>query len=560
DELENRWGFALFAADNSAHAADGLGLRLVDRTVKPGQKIIYRVYAVSGDASYHLDTGAVLVDVQAARPVEGPGSLAADGGDGRIMLSWSTSFPEHFSGYYVERSDNNGTTFRRLNAVPLVNVHNRSSKDDNLYYSDTNVANYRHYRYKVAGVTPFAEISLPVEIEAFGRDLTPPGPPHVNKPKRTGDHKVKLTWEMPVVSPDLHGFVVTRSENPVRFFHPLTDKLLPVKTREFVDTAANFDEPYYIVSSVDTAGNIAPSLPLYVVFRDSTPPAPPTGLSAAIDSTGVVKLHWHASPDSTRILGYRLMWANDRRHEFSQVTSEVIRDTAYVDTVSVKTLTRSVFFKLVAVNRWYVPSKPSAVLEVKRPHLIKPVTPVIVNVSVTDSTVRLGWARSPSAMIDRQIIVRKGPSDTGWVVVASLPPRDSFWTDRKVTRAVTCLYAISVHDSGGLSSVKSPAMRGRPYDPGVLPEVKNLKAVYNKGSRAVELQWAWSAPVNDAWFVIYRGVGKAAVSEYQSVDVTKTVFVDNSVPSKSQIRYAVRCETRSGSKSPLSRGAEVQTP
>ncbi len=560
DELENRWGFALFAADNSAHAADGLGLRLVDRTVKPGQKIIYRVYAVSGDASYHLDTGAVMVDVQAARPVEGPGNLAADGGDGRIMLSWSTAFPEHFSGYYVERSDDNGVRFRRLNAVPLVNVHNRSSKDDNLYYSDTSVINYRHYRYKVCGVTPFAEISEPVEIEAFGRDLTPPAPPHVNKPKRTGEHKVKLTWEMPVLSPDLHGFVVTRSENPVRFFHPLTDKLLPVKAREFVDTAANFDEPYYIVSSIDTAGNIAPSLPLYVVFRDSTPPAQPTGLTAAIDSTGVVKLHWHANPDSTRMLGYRLMWANDARHEFSQVTSEVIRDTAYVDTVSVKTLTRSVYFKLVALNSWYVPSKPSAILEVKRPHLIKPVAPVIVSVSVTDSTIRLGWARSPSAMIDRQIIVRKGPSDTGWITVASLPPRDSFWTDRKVTRAVTCLYAISVHDSGGLSSARSPVMRGRPYDPGVLPEVKNLKAVYNKGSRAVELQWAWATPITDAWFVIYRGVGKAAITEYQSVDATKTAFVDNGVPNKSQIRYAVRCETRSGSKSPLSKGAEVQTP
>jgi uncharacterized protein len=560
DELENRWGFALFAADNSAHAANGLALRLVDRTVKPGQKIIYRVYAVSGDASYHLDTGAVMVDVQAARPVEGPGNLAADGGDRRIMVSWSTTFPEHFSGYYVERSDDNGTGFRRLNAVPLVNVHNHLSKDDNLYYSDTSVVNYRHYRYRVAGVTPFAEISKPVEIEAFGRDLTPPAPPHVYKPKRIGEHKVKLTWDMPVVSPDLHGFVVTRSENPVRFFHPLTDKLLPVKAREFVDTAANFDEPYYIVSAVDTAGNIAPSLPLYVIFRDSTPPAQPTGLTAVIDSTGVVRLHWHANPDSTRILGYRLMWANDARHEFSQVTSEVIRDTFYVDTVSVKTLTRSVFFKVAAINKWYVPSKPSAILEVKRPHLIKPVSPVIISVGVTDSTVRLGWARSPSAMIDRQIIVRKGPSDTGWVTVATLPPRDSFWIDRKVTRTVTCLYAISVHDSGGLSSTRSPAMRGRPYDPGVLPQVKDLKAVYNKESRAVELKWAWSNPINDAWFVIYRGVGKAAVTEYQSVDAAKTVFVDNGVPAKTQIRYAVRCETRSGSKSPLSKGAEVQTP
>jgi hypothetical protein len=560
DELENRWGFALFAADNSAHAANGLGLRFVDHMAKPGQKIIYRVYAVPGDASYHLDTGAVMITVEAAKPIEGPGNLTADGGDKRIMISWSTGFPEHFSGYYLERSDDNGKNYKSLTSVPIVNVRNYVSKDDNIHFSDTNIVNYRTYRYRVVGITPFAEISQPVELETFGRDLTPPAPPHVNKPKRIGERKVMLTWEMPTVSPDLHGFIVTRSEDPVRYFHPITDKSLSVKAREFIDTAVNFDEPYYIVSAVDTAGNIAPSLPLYVVFRDSTPPAPPTGLSAAIDSTGVVKLHWHAHPDSTRILGYRLMWANDPRHEFSQATSEVIRDTFYVDTVSVKTLTRSVFFKLVALNRWYVPSKPSAVLEVRRPHLIKPVAPVIISVGVTDSTVRLAWAKSPSAMIDRQIIVRKAPSDTGWVAVASLPQRDSFWTDHKVTRAVTCLYAISVHDSGGLSSARSPVMRGRPYDPGVLPEVKDLKAVYKKDSRSVELRWVWAPPITDAWFVIYRGVGKAPVTEYQSVDVTKTVFIDNGVPSKSQIRYAVRCETRSGAKSPLSKGAEVETP
>ncbi|MDD5674767.1 MAG: fibronectin type III domain-containing protein [Chitinivibrionales bacterium] len=559
EELENRWGFALFTADNSAHVAEGLGLRFVDHSVKPGQKIVYRVFAAPGDTSYHLDTGATMVEVRAPGPIEGPGNCVADGGDGRIMLTWSTSMPEHFSGYYVERSADNGKTFHRLTSVPLVNVRNHLSKDDNMTYTDTNIIDYHHYRYRLYGITPFAETSAPIEIEAFGRDLTPPPPPHVGKPRRIAERKVKLTWEMPNKPPDLKGFIITRSENPVRFFHPLMEKALPRDAREFIDTAASFEEPYYIVSSIDTAGNVAPSLPLYVVFRDSTPPAPPTGLAGLIDTLGVVRLHWHANSDSARVLGYRLMWANDRRHEFSQVTSEVVRDTSYVDTVSVKTLTRSVFFKLVALNKWYVPSKPSAVLEIKRPHLIKPVAPLITSVSVTDSTVRLGWARSPSDMIDRQYIERKAPADTGWLAVAVLAPRDSSWTDHNVARTITYEYRIFVHDSGGLSSPRSPAMRGRPYDPGLLAPVSGLNAVYKKESRAVELHWNGALAGKDTWFVVYRSVGQAPPSEYKAVDSARTEFVDTGVPAGVQLRYAVRCQARSGAKSPMSTVVTVET-
>jgi|WetSurMetagenome_2_1015567.scaffolds.fasta_scaffold00594_12 uncharacterized protein len=557
EELENRWGFGLFAADNSAHVAVGMGLRFVDKNVKAGEKLIYRVFTPRGDTAYHLDTGAVFVEVTGAAPVEPPDGFSADGGEKRIMLTWSSTLPERFSGYYLERSDDNGSQWRRLTAVPLVSVKNHAGNGDNMHYTDTAVVNYRPYRYRLTAVTPFAETSRPVELEAFGRDMTPPPPPHIAKPKRVGEHKVKLSWDMPSVPPDLHGFIVTRSENPVRFFHPLEEKQLPKGAHEFIDTAATPMEPYYIVSAVDTAGNIAPSLPAYIVMRDSVPPAVPTGLAATIDTLGVVRLHWHPNPDSARLLGYRLMWANDPRHEFSQVTSEVIRDTAYVDTVSVNTLTRSVYFKLAALNRWYVPSKPTQILEVRRPHVIKPVTPAIIAVDVTDSTVRLHWAKSPSAMIDRQVIERRRQGDTSWAIQVALGPSDSTWTDLKVNRTVTYEYVISVHDSGGLASPRSRAMQARPYDTGVLPQVGNFKAKYNGKARAVELSWSWPTPVPDAWFVIYRGVGKAGLTEYQSVDAGKTAFTDASVPKATEVRYAVRCETRSGSKSPLSKTASV---
>ena len=45
DDLTNRYGFSVFAADMDPLAADGLALRMVDRKVRNGERYVYRVFS-----------------------------------------------------------------------------------------------------------------------------------------------------------------------------------------------------------------------------------------------------------------------------------------------------------------------------------------------------------------------------------------------------------------------------------------------------------------------------------------------------------------------------------
>ncbi|HZV12155.1 MAG TPA: hypothetical protein VFA55_03000, partial [Candidatus Kapabacteria bacterium] len=88
DELSNRYGFALFAADIDPAAANGLGLRFSDHDVKAGERYVYRVYLAGSDTSLRFDTAYAFIRVAAYDSVAAPPGLTAEAMDKRITLRW----------------------------------------------------------------------------------------------------------------------------------------------------------------------------------------------------------------------------------------------------------------------------------------------------------------------------------------------------------------------------------------------------------------------------------------------------------------------------------------
>jgi hypothetical protein len=95
------------------------------------------------------------------------------------------------------------------------------------------------------------------------------------------------------------------------------------------------------------------------------------------------------SISTPHLLGYRVLWANDSTHEFSSRTNEIWMDTTFVDTVSLNTLTRNVYYRIVAVDTRYHHSAPSDILELVRPDVVPPVAPIFTDVYVTETSVAL---------------------------------------------------------------------------------------------------------------------------------------------------------------------------
>lgn len=581
DELTSRFGYSMFAADMDPLAADGLALRFVDRAVKPGERYVYRVFTARRDTSYAFDTAYVRAEARPFTQPPAPPGISAEEDDGLIILHWAELPPgNRYTAYAISRAEGTGQ-FRRLNAIPMVHVVPPGA-DPNLApsYPDTGIVNYRRYRYRVQGFTMFGDISAPAEVVGMGRDRTPPPAPEARKPVQVGRSATRITWEMPFTSPDLAGFTVMRSPLPLTGYQPVAVRhagrsiadrpeelsreirrnMLPRTSKSYVDTAATPFEPYYVVASVDTAGNYIQSLPVYSELIDTVPPAMPLGLTGTIDSSGVVRLRWRKGKEPN-LLGYRIYWANDPSHEFTVRNPEPQSDTTVVDTVSVMTLTRHVYYKVAAVNDRYNYSRLTPMLGLLRPDRIPPSSPVFRNVTVSDTTVALTWAASASKDVRTQVLSRRTAGQSQWSTLASLDPQKEVYVDRAVTKRTVYEYQLVAIDSAGLSSEPSAPVSGRPYDTGVRPGVTDLKATYDAKTGTVQLRWSHQPFQKEAfWFVVYRGYNGAAPSQLRSVDGTARTFDDRELTGKGQYVYAVKVLTGTGGASRLSATVTVTVP
>ena len=345
DEFATRFSFATLAADISPRAATALGLRYVDRDIQKGKNYVYRVTSPVDRKVYVVNPGVVVVSTSEVSPV--PQAIIAELSEREKMIEvkWKRDFHQpFFSAYNVERSDDNGKSYKKLNRLPF--IHPVAEKNpvsmEYMVYLDSIPANYKTYWYRVTGITPFGETGAPsTAMKAMGKDKTPPMPPLNVKAKYMGGSQVSVTWEYPKKdNKAVRGFLIGRGNNPSKEFIPLTTTPLPAKDREFIDKTANtMASNFYVVAVVDTAGNASASLAQYAMMIDSIPPAAPSGLKGKIDTLGHVTVSWRQGAERD-IRGYNVFYSNQRDHEFSLLTKSPLLDTVYRDTITIKTLTK----------------------------------------------------------------------------------------------------------------------------------------------------------------------------------------------------------------------------
>ncbi len=557
ERATNFYSLALFAADNDPLVAEALGLRFVDRTVRRGERYTYRI-SLLGRRDYRIESGEVTVDVRPGVVGPPPVTLTARGLDKRIELRWEGQRQNDYSGYNVYRSDDNGRTYRKLNTRPIVLVTTLDVNQIGIgTYTDSTVINYRIYRYQVRGINAFGELGSPAEVEAMARDRTPPVPPMVKNPEQIGATRIRLTWEMMEIDPDLAGFIISRSAFSDSNFRPITPRPLPKTARSYIDEVATDNEPYYLVASLDTAGNVAPSLPLYGFLIDTTPPAVPRGLTGTIDTNGVVRLRWRKNTERN-ILGYRVLRANALDHEFTQLANQVWRDTVFTDTVEVNTLTRFVYYRIAAVNNRYNHSELTPPLGLRRPDRVPPEAPVFSDVRVTDSTVTVRWMPSTSEDVQSHLLYRRTQGESRWTLLATLSRAEGRYTDKAVKQNTMYEYQIEAVDSTGLRAMALLPVQARPYDTGVRPAPSALRAAYDAVGKRVELSWFYMPRREEKfYYVVYRSVPNAPLVQYTSFTSPQPAFTDSDLLGAGMYAYAVKVVTESGAESPLSERVQV---
>jgi fibronectin type 3 domain-containing protein len=549
---EQRFILAMMSASFSRTAADGLGLRYTDKSIRKNSKYIYRVMAASPSPLFRTDTALFIIETKKEFPITPVQELEVYEGEKQISLRWQDV--EHFAGYYIERSDN-GKNFTRLSDNPYIQFSSeKNSKDNKFTYNDTIPVNYKKYYYRIKGISIFSEISEPSDIiTAQGRDRTPPPQPFIYKAEYKGKNTAVLDWSPYSPSPDLKGFFISRGQDIKGPFEVLHENILPPATRSFTDTKViEGGLNYYVVTAVDTAGNIVTSLPRYVVTPDNTPPSKPVGLKGNIDRRGAVRLSWKPGKEND-IEGYRIYRANAADHVFNPISS-TIPDTAFQDTITLNTLTKHIYYKIIAVDRNKNNSDYSDVLELKRPDIIPPTAPVINDFKSGDKSMEIHWAFSNSEDVVKQILYRR-VKDQDWKIIAQLTQKINIYRDTLVERNNWYEYSLEAVDDAGLHSDKSFPLNVKVYDSGVRPGVQNFSVNKNSDGKSLQLTWKY-VEKGDYWFVIYRSVDGSDLMTLINLKADQHSFSDTNL--KNGIyQYYIKTVYKDGGESPSVKSAAI---
>lgn len=551
-----RYSYTLMVSDFDANVGMATALRFTDKTVKKGNKYIYRVMPAAAATQGTIDTGTVLIINNKAETTSKPEITEGIAFDRLCELHWNRTGNETWSGFYIERSEE-GKAFTALNSLPFISsppdssVIKQDSSKAKLFsmlqaqhiYMDSLPQNYKNYYYRIRGINAFAELSdYSGIITLSGRDMTPPVAVNILNPKFISDRKIKVQWKKDVIEKDCKGYYVTRAKNINGPYETLNKELLSPSTSEYTDNNAYaHGGNYYIVVAADTANNISSSTPAMGLVPDNTPPAMPTGLKGKIEKNGLVYLAWDANKDED-IRGYKVYFANAPDHVFTQITSEPDSLSNFVDSITLKTLTKNIWYKIAAVDYNNNHSEFSAPVKLKKQDIVPPAPPVATNIIVNSKSAEMDWIQSSSDDAVSYIVYRKQENNNRTVVAnfKHTPSIHSFhFIDTTAKPNILYFYTAETIDEDSLHSPESIPVNVKIHKVVERPAIATLKAVYNSKLKMVKLNWQYNDKA-DYFFIVYRAEGNEAWQSLQSLNKDILEFNDLKADQGKTYRYAIR--------------------
>ena len=539
-ELDQRFSFALFAADMNFEAAKMAGLGYVDTNINNNEKYFYKISTAIPENLGKVDLGSIVVDPKKETLLPAPIDLFVVEGDKNIMLSWEYElFKKVYTSYFVERSEN-GTDFTRLGDTPLVNLNDKpGAPAKRMYYVDTLSQNNKTYYYRVIGRSPFGVEGKPSEMISGQGKPTLAYNAHIKNYNLKEDGSVELSWDFPKEGESLiSGFDLNRSDKAKGPYEVVVADI-PSNKRNLAYNQLKASN-YFTITAKGTANNSKTSLPVFVQPIDSIPPKVPVGLKGIIDTTGVTKISWIPNTEND-LLGYRVFRGNRKGEELVQLTSSPVEINTFVDTVQVASLNSKVYYSIVAVDRRFNMSDYSEILEVEKPDIVPPTSPIFSSYKVQNDTVKLGWVYSSSDDVVRYELFRKDVTTTGedWKMILQTKT-DTTYTDIGLQADRKYRYAIFATDKNGLQSDPStPLTISIAMSKNNLKKIRGLQGIANKEEGVINVTWRNQSDTF-AGFIIYKKKNEEKPRLYRELPGSILQVQDKHVTPNNTYTYYVK--------------------
>lgn len=531
---DSRYSFTVFAADQSWIVAKAAGLAFVDMHTDATEKYLYRIY-IPGIKS---DTGFVFTGAVDQQPVPPPRDLHAEKTTKAALLSWDKVMFSHlYSSFVLERSDDGGNTFVPVTGEPIVNAEsNTKEQQQRMFYIDTVPQPGQLKVYRVRALTPFGQLTPPSDtIHVTVMDAIKIHPSIIGTAILNSGVLIKWTIQAALVK--VKGFDIERSSSAKKGYNKINKQLLSSRDTVFMDEVPR-PSNYYRIRAYTTDGQSTYSFAQFVQLEDSIPPAAPDSLAGAISDSGQVLLHWKANTEED-LYGYRVFRANEPEAEFVQVTREAALKNEFRDTIEVKTLTKYVYYKIVALDKHYNPSEFSAILQLKRPDVVPPVPPVFTDARADKNGIILEWQPSTSEDVVQHQVLRS--IDTVWSVIHTFNVPDTVHTvtDSSATPGVKYRYCIAAIDDSQLKST-SKVLSMQRTDLGVITGNYTFKAFIDRDSKCILLKWQVPVGITRIWMYRFSEGGPMRLYKTLSADVHD--FKDTDLLINTPYRYKLKMQ------------------
>ncbi|WP_051336255.1 hypothetical protein [Aquimarina latercula] len=549
EEQQQRFAFGLYAADQDFEIAKKAGLGYVDTAIKPNEKYLYKVIANIPETELATKEGGVYTGIIDYEPLPEPVDFVGIFQDGATLLSWDSKLLKNtYNSYIIERSED-GSTFKKLGDLPYAAINRDEKETARTVYIDS-IANNTNYQYRIKGVSSFGEIGpASIIVEGEGKEILK-FVPHLKTKHIKSEDEVELTWKFPEEGNDaITGFTLKRSDTDRGAYKPVVTNIPPTARKISYDKlrASN----YFKITAIGKNNDQRDSFSMLVQPIDSIPPEKPIGLKGVVDSTGIVSLEWTANKEED-LLGYRIYRGNLKNEEYSQVTKSPHSSNTYIDTVKVESLNSKVYYQIMAVDKRYNMSEFSEVLELVKPDVIPPTSPVFTSYKIVNGKVNLEWANSSSEDVEAHYIYRKAKDESNWQFIHSTNKnKTTTFADKQVEEGNYYSYTILARDISGLESQPSPPVSVLIPKTTLKPAVKGFYGNVNTYDKTILLSWRYKEEEVSS-FELFRAVNEQPSSLYRVLPAGTKRFSDTGLTINSSYKYIIRAVFYDGTYSKYS--------
>ncbi|GIZ15731.1 hypothetical protein [Capnocytophaga catalasegens] len=286
-EIEQRFSFALMAADLDFDVAQFAGWGYVDKQVKNNEKYLYKIRLLPSE-KLSLDEATVIGSLGEYEQLPAPIDFTAFFQDQKVLLTWDYKILSNLYSYYFLEKSEEKAPFKPISELPVVNM-NQNANSPAMIYIDSLSENNKEFSYRLRGKTIFGSYS-PYSETLTGKGLKAlSAAAQLSQIQPTTKKQYRILWNFPKENEhEITHFALLHASDD-KNYQIITDNI-PVSQREILHLPFSSSN-YYKIRTFGKDGSKQDSFAMLIQPEDETPPAIVQELSGTIDSLGVVQLH-----------------------------------------------------------------------------------------------------------------------------------------------------------------------------------------------------------------------------------------------------------------------------